>query len=881
VATRNSGASLLRRGLALIALALCGTAAADTPAPPVPGPPPSAVFTSYVDAAASGGGGGRAAPSPQLAVVLVNGKERDTGIAIVIDPTGKTLVALDYLVAALGLPTRVTEDAYVVTTPLGDARVPLAAVTEIQGYSYVDTDTLSRAFASEIRFDSGEFALRIDTSWQNQDTETIPKGAKAPPQAPADVLAPKLSLSQWHAEVDYLRQGNGQGDAFTSTTDLGGALGDGYWRLRYYDDLENRRYVDSWSWVTGSGNSRFLVGRQIVSLATLLPSIYLTGAQAAYTNRPNLMYGTAATNGEIIAARFNAPRTVNGKGPPGGTAELRRDGQVIARQPIRLDGTFEFREQNLNGGHVQIAVFDRSNPQVPVRIEEIYEQASDQALPAGAYVHYAGIGTTANPLDPELRNGRTAGFYQWRQGLTNSLTGIAAVIDDGSERRSTAGVVWTSPWLGAWALSGATGTHGNASQLLGNGARGEFFWRADLRRDEAGFSSALSPAREDYNAEAGIAFATSEVCRLVARHFDSPGQPSVDFIKPAVAWQASRELSLSARPDLDGRYAFYAAYLPAPGWRLGLTRYRTRTDLDVDKQLDGQHSLRGEFSDDSQLGRRAGVFAQGSTMGALPIVWTAGLLRGEHHTGYLLDGGMEVYPGVSVHAQAVDDPLLGSDSLGFGNGPPNSPASTRLIELSVVVDFAVTPSGLARGGYRMGLNNSGGISGAIRAADGPIALTRLRGVGVILDGLLRGEVDANGRFLISDLTPGVYALELDSEKLPLEYQPIDRVRRVQVKSGAVTQLDFAIALRLGFAGRITLDGNPAKTPVEVSVSNETGTVVATSKADAWGYYRVDGIAPGRYSVAARTEAEHRGAEIHIELKDRFLFGQNLALELKP
>jgi hypothetical protein len=879
VATRDSSAKIQRRGLALIALFLCGMAQADTP-PSIPGSGPNAVFTNYVDAASSsGGGGGRAAPSPQLAVVLVNGKERDTGIAIVIDPTGKTLVALDYLVAALGLPTRVSEDAYVVTTPLGDARIALSMVTEIQGYSYVDTDTLSKAFASEIRFDSGEFALRVDTSWQNPEADASAKGAKAPPQAPADVLAPKLSLSQWHAEVDYLRYG--QGDAFTSTTDLGGALGDGYWRMRYYDDLENRRYVDSWSWVTGTGNSRFLVGRQIVSLATLLPSIYLTGAQAAYTNRPNLMFGQAATNGEIIAARFNAPRTVNGKGPPGGTAELRRDGQVIARQPIRLDGTFEFREQNLNGGHVQIAVFDRSNPQVPVRIEEIYEQASDQALPAGAYVHYAGIGTTANPLDPGLRNGHTAGFYQWRQGLTNSITGIAAVIDDGTERRSTAGVVWTSPWLGAWALSEASGTKGNASQLLGNGARGEFFWRADLRRDEAGFSSALSPRREDYNAEAGIAYATNLQTSLVARHFSSPGQPSVDFIRPAVAWQASRELSLSARPDLDGRYAFYATYLPAPGWRLGLTRYRTRTDLDVDKQLDGQHSLRGEFSDDSQLGRRAGMFAQGSTMGALPIVWTAGLLRGEHHTGYLLDGGMEVYPGVSVHAQAVDDPLLDSDSLMLGNAQPGSAVSSRLIELSVVVDFAVTPSGLARGGYRMGLNNSGGISGAIRAADGPIDMARLRGVGVILDGLLRGEVDANGRFLISDLTSGVYALELDSEKLPLEYQPIDRVRRVQVKSGAVTQLDFAIALRLGFAGRITLDGNPAKTPVDVLVRDETGNNVAKTKADAWGYYRVDGITPGRYTVSARAESEHRGAEIHIELKDRFLFGQNLALELKP
>ena len=192
-----------------------------------------------------------------------------------------------------------------------------------------------------------------------------------------------------------------------------------------------------------------------------------------------------------------------------------------------------------------------------------------------------------------------------------------------------------------------------------------------------------------------------------------------------------------------------------------------------------------------------------------------------------------------------------------------------------VADFAVTPSGLARGGYRERRGEEGGISGRVVAADG-LDAARLAGVGVMLDGRWRGELDASGRFAIGQLADGVYALSLDSGKLPLEYQPADPVRRVEVRAGAATRVDFGLDLRLGFAGRVLgADGAPLAQHA-LEVFDPTGARVAGARTDAWGYYRVDGLPAGRYRVQAAG-----GAARDVRLGREFAFGIDLDAGTTP
>ncbi|MFC5489078.1 carboxypeptidase regulatory-like domain-containing protein [Dokdonella soli] len=825
-------------------------------------PDPLGPVAPYQGGAADDRGVGTQA-TPQLAAVQLNGRELSNGIPIIAQPGGGALVALEYFLSALSLHAEHDDQGYRIDTPIGTARLPAESLSEVQGYVYVDTRSLAKAFASEVRFDPAEYALQVNTPWAAQSTSRAQSAAGT--AAAADVSAPFASLSQVRSETDYVR--NDLSHNTLVTTDLGGALGPGYWRVRYYDDLAGQRRADTWSWVTGAGDRRYLLGRQIVGLNALLPTFYLTGAQMAATNRPSLVFGPNLGYGELAASRFDAPRTVRGKGPPGGTAELRRNGQVIAQTTIRLDGTYEFPDQPITVASLEVAVYERGRPDTPFRVEQITEQASDQLLPAGVWVQHTGIGTTANPLD-SVSSGLNdrSGFYQWRQGLTDSVTAMAALQVVGDQRNELAGAAALLPGLGAWAGFAAHGRYGNAWQVYGEGARGAAFWRANFQRQDAGYIAVDSPQREDDNVEAGWTFAPNLRASLVGRHYRDPGTAPIDFLKPAFSWQPRADLAFSARPDFDGRYTFYGNWVPQPGWRVALTRYNPRTDLEIERRYPNGYGLRAMLTEDSQLGHRASLLADGWRLGGRPIGWTAGVLAGEGRVGFLLDAAGELYPGLSLHAQYLDDPLL-------RNARPDP---GPLLSVALVADFAVTPSGLARGSFRPELFNAGGISGRIAGADGAFDASRARGTGVLVDGRIRGEVDANGRFYLADLAPGVYTLELDAEKLPLEYQPTNRERRVEVKAGAVTRLDFPVTLRLGMAGRVNERAGHPLAGARVTVTDGAGKVLAEATSDAWGYYRIDGLAPASYRVSA--SAAGKQATRTTTLSDRFLFEQDLIID---
>ena len=109
-------------------------------------------------------GGARNAPQVQLAAIVVNGVERPDPLAVITSPEG-TLVALDYVVAALHLAVQAEADAYRIATPLGEARIPtdaLRAKRRLQLHRSADTGAQPGA---ELHFDPGEYALRVNLGW--------------------------------------------------------------------------------------------------------------------------------------------------------------------------------------------------------------------------------------------------------------------------------------------------------------------------------------------------------------------------------------------------------------------------------------------------------------------------------------------------------------------------------------------------------------------------------------------------------------------------------------------------------------------------------------------------------------------------------------------
>ena len=811
--------------------------------------PLASPFEGYADAVGAG-----SAPQIQLAALILNATERDDSLAVV-QRAGATLVALDYFAQALALAADPQDDAIVFATPLGEARVPRAQTTAIQGFLFVGTDVLEHAFGARVRFDAGEYALRVDLGWD--PASTAAGGTRARDAAPADIRAPRASLSRWRSEIAW--RGDEHSSSWLGTTDLAGVAGPANWYLREIDDFGSDRRLDLWALTGGRGNARYLVGRELSgSIGSLLPGFYLTGAQAAWSNRPRALFDTSYGDG-LVASRLDAQRTLRGKGPPGGVAELRRDGQVVARTPIALDGHYEFRDQAAGGERVEIAVYEPGQYDVPERVDEIRPVASDRLLPEGALLHHAGVGTTANPLDSLHPDGTRAGFYQWRQGLRDGLTVMASWQNSGDGAQAATGAVASLGALGVWSATLAHAGNANAAEVYGDGARGALFWNGWFSHREAGFLDDATPVREDYTAETGLRLRPGLVPSLVARHSRGGEAGDVDFIKPALQWQPRANLAFSARPDFDGRYVTVARWAPLRDTTLGYATFRDQRQFTVDQRLPRQLLLRAQLVEEEGLGRRAGVYLNGPGSARWPFAWTVGALRGRGHSGYLFEGSGELRPGLLLRAQVLDDPLQREPFGGSG----------RIAMLSLVADFAVTPSGLARGSYRERRGEEGGISGRVVAGDG-LDARRLAGVGVMLDGRWRGELDASGRFAIGQLPDGVYALSLDSGELPLEYQPADPVRRVEVRSGAATRVDFGLELRLGFAGRVLgADGAPLATRA-LEVFDPSGARVAGARSDAWGYYRIDGLPAGRYRVRA-----DGGAARDVRLEREFVFGVDL------
>ncbi len=265
--------------------------------------------------------------------------------------------------------------------------------------------------------------------------------------------------------------------------------------------------------------------------------------------------------------------------------------------------------------------------------------------------------------------------------------------------------------------------------------------------------------------------------------------------------------------------------------------------------------------DDDSYGRRESVVLYRRPQDRSSWWWGVGALHANDRFGAIADAGLELRPGLSARLQMQDDPLYA-----------RSGKDTRVISLSLTADFAVTPSGLTRGAFNNEQRRVGAIAAHVDRRKLPpgVPVASLRGVGVLVDGQVRGELDAEGRAILNRVTPGVHRVALDAENLPIELNPADATRNVEVRAGSTTPLEFSLDARLGCAG---LAGTESA-GLQVRVLDGERTA-ATTRVNAIGYYRVDGLAPGRYRLQLADRDGRIVAERALTLDNQFLFQQDL------
>ena len=844
-------------GTALLVLASTRADAAAPAAPTAPG-------YSYF----GGGGSGGSSKRILLVVPILNGRELNDSLALWREPDGADFVNLDAFLHACAIDaTKDAEGNVELVTPLGKTTLPAAALRIDRGTAYAGVDTLSGALAARVAFDEAEFALRIDLPWQPGAAEN----AYVDPDAgkPADVRAPQASLSRWRSEVTGTVS---DGDVAASANHrLAGALGPGYWHADFSHALgggDTKVDVQALSWLLDRGRSRFLVGQERLALHPLLPSFELTGVQYADTNRPDLVYeGNLGNYGQLVPYQARPTSVIRGAGPPGGTAELRYGGQVLQRQTIRLDGHYEFRDVPAAPGDavpIEVAVYAFGETGTPLRVDQTYSQAGNLQLPKGVNVQYAGAGANGFLLDAD-RNGRgNAAFYQFRRGFTDRVTAEAIVQSVDGRQQTVVGTALNLGMAGSWAVYGANNDNGaGARQVLGDGQYGAWFWRANWLDYDDAYQDEDALGTRNRRAEVGRRF--GETLQLSLIHSDISDRQTGDirYTKPAVQWRPAPNLSFGARPEYDGRYSYDAQWAVRRGTRLSATRFGDISQVALDQDIDSYTRLQFTAQRDRVRGDRYTAIFNRYEGGSTHFAWAAGVLGSKGRTGFLAEGSMELRAGLSARLNAVRDPLREEDG--------------TVIGFSIVADFAVTGAGLARGGATQGYEREGGVSGVVELPPGTREGFELSGIPVLVDGHVRTRTEAGGHFHVQDLSPGIHRVELDNDGLPIELTVHEPPRRVEVRAGSLTRIDFGLELRLGLAGQVRDAAGKAQAEVDVLVLDAQGVIRARARSNTYGYYRVDGLPPGEYTLRAADRLERPLVETRAKLIDRFLFGQELVL----
>lgn len=832
-----------------------------------------AVWTPIATAAAVPGGVAASAASPEdpgepqemiLGVVVGS---REVAVVEVYWDGEEFLLPLDRFRDFCQCDVTLSGQGVRVLTPIGAATLGAEQLVERGGTTYLRGSVLPSRLAMPFDYDPRRMALVIDLPWSGMPASAPPDVSLDP-----DVAAPDLQLAYAATSAVYTRQGNG--DSASGNALFMGRVAGGQWRARINQTQNRGPGLEEYGWTRPVGErSLLLLGHQRLDLHPLLEPLELTGLQAAWTNAPLTVFGQGRVAGELLPRQLSTRTTISGYGVPAGIAVLRVDDRRVASTVIDLGGFYEFTGVQIptGGRRVEVLIYDRQNPTVPVDIQEHAQRASDALLPAGAAVVQGALGDSGNPFGlPLTRDQGPSGFAQGRYGVSPGLTLESAVQQGANGTGLMAGGV---AQLGrGFVLSAAGGLAGGAlgHQLELDGDLSRWRLRARSLSQGAGYRFLGSPAIRDHYLEVARTLGTGLELGMIGRSQSGLG-PDVSFLLPSVAWRPSASLMLRARPDTLGEYRFDLNWLPNRDWRVGLTRSGAISTATASRRI-------------SQA-LRAQAFAQvddfGGTRQAAMLAWTGdgryspalsgGPLLSNGRLGVLLSAQAEVVPGVLLGLRYESSSLLAS--------PVQGPS--HRLSLTLSTRHAISGTRVLPAVSPMGTRRVGSIAGRVQApASVDLAADALSNMTIRLNGRGAGRTRRGGGFYLPNLEPGVYRVEFDADTLPIELTPRARVVLVEVAAGSVTDVEFHLDVEYGIAGRVRI-GTAHAPDLRLEVVDTAGAVVATTRTDRWGLYRVDGLRVGSYTV--RIAADNApGLEIEwpartVRLTDDFLFDQDLDL----
>lgn len=767
------------------------------------------------------------------------------------------------------------ENAMVIDTPGGRVELTAEGLRIIDGQILITQQGLQEQLLVDTHFSQRDYALFLLLPWS---LTTSSEAYAAIDMPEPDFEPPAMSLRSLRGDLYVSNDADGldsSGQYYMSGSFNGGA-----WQARVSENGQGELSSADYFLSKDFDHSLFLLGNADYSLHPLMSTVEQTGIQYLFSSRP------LSTTSEVDISRAhsvkrlnNGVRTIAGQTQPGAVAELRVDGKVRSRVRARLDGSYEFPNQELpTRGFAQVEVLIRDHRTgALLEIQDFSRRSGVELLGDGQHSVFAALGQEGNPLDPRFASRGLSSALQWRYGLTEDVTLELGHQQVGQEQDSAAALsmALSRRWFGSLAATDNAYRSAASLALEGGGEK----WKVDFGMQESRLKTEPEDPTRPYsqrlwdryfNLQYGVTEGLS--VGLIARN-GQDDEGSQSYVLPNASWSNRRNLSINVRPNYHGEYRLDSRFTPSRNTTLRYTVEESRHALDLRYIGKMGQEYYGSVSMDEhrEIHTEVGMSTEfeNQRFGSLQF----GVVGGAHDIGYALDWESRLAPGVNSRLRVSKAKSFADTEHDFG-GDEDFRFTWQL-----TFDFAVAQRRIVPADSQRPTLDSATLTGDLIVAGerlGPgFDVDRLE---LLINGDNYTAIVQGGRYYLDGLQPGMHKVTLDSRHLPLELSPVaGQSYWVRLEKSAVTEVPIALEVKYSAAGRIRDQQGANLANARLRVVNEAGETVESQTSDQFGLYRTGNLAPGRYRLQVSLAGEAVGSR-ELLIENDYLFNQDVTIE---
>ncbi len=741
------------------------------------------------------------------------------------------------------------------STTIGNILFDTAKLRTVDGQQYVSFRMLDEIFRVSPSFDQSLFAVKFSISWMPSAASSSTRKAPVP-----DVYGPVNALSFVHAQFQYAND-FGQSSSRNLDIQSGGRAIGGVWDLDFQGDPKVRIDLYRFHWTMLGEHTAFRLGTATTESSTLLAARNFTGMQFGWSNRDIRPYfDQPFTSVQDAFMIFNSAqqRNIEGIGPPAGIAELRFDGKVVARQTIRMDGRFSFPkvEMGMDFRRTEVCLYKSSILEKPEAVLDFTQSVSNRALEANTILASGGMGIAGNPL---LRNdARGSGFpisYAHLQYGVNKWLTVETATQAGKSIRGRdilAGAVLSigSKW-NASAYAASSNLHYGTDFTVER--RGK---RSDLLMGSTHYEQGFQSDEQTYLTRQFLRYSWNALnnlnLSLFGRRDESPVS-RIEYLRPGGSFFLKPGFRFSITPDYDqnGAYRYEAAYYGSGMLTANVSYDSKKIETNLLCQTSGHVNLRFSHqyypkTDDRLSTAYLDWYPTENRKALFEFIAS----RSSGQTGASISYHRSAQEGFNValsylynisNTLQLDLDRSADDAIQYGK---------HAFFCSLTWDFGWSGRKLKPiTGSSLTLNR-GGIAGELLPdRESNVEMSRIRDVGILVNGYRMVQNRENGSCFVGNLKPGLYRVSVDPESLPLDVSPDQKAKIVEVRGCGITRVDIPLHAEYGISGQLTDEKGDGIAGVLIKVRKEgQKEPEGTGLTNDFGYYRINGLKNGSYVI---------------------------------